>query len=233
MKNFSICYLTFFRGMEGRNGIVNTSYSHHISLAKFLLKSYSFQSVMFKDKEQEFYKIIKSDDEVSELMFPMVVQAIKTGSRADQIYLESSDVDYMYEVGPLIVGQKQNNKSPATDLYYNSTGNAGFYTVCDRKGGHVYPVAMQSKLAPMIREVKQIASLKETSAALPLETKTTFPGFLNIPKPHLEAKDEEDSVIALKCQDWPENIWENFKNRNVSPYFDMHKLKGDYIYLLF
>lgn len=232
MKDITIYYLTFFREMEGRNGIANTINSDSTSLAKFLLKSHSFKSVMFKDKEQEFYKIIKTGDEVSELMFPMVVQAIKTGSRADQIYLESSDVDYMYEVGPLVVGQKQSNKSPATDLYYNSTGNAGFYTVCDRKGGYVYPVAMQSKLAPIIREVKQIASLKETSAALPLETKRTFPGFVNIPQLHLEDEDKEDSVIALKCQDWPENIWENFKDRNVSPYFDMHKLKGDYIYLL-
>ena len=219
--------------MEGRNEIANTNHSDNISLAKFLLKSHSFQSVIFKDKEQEYYKIIKSIDEVSESMFPMVVQAIKTGSRADQIYLESSDVDYMYEVGPLVVGQKQNNEGPATGLYFNSTGNAGFYTICDRKGGYVYPVAMQSKLAPMIREVKQIASLKENSAALPLETKTTFSRFVNIPELPLENKDEEDSVIALKCQEWPENIWKNFKDRNMSPYFDMHKLKGDYKYLSF
>ena len=38
-------------------------------------------------------------------MFPMIVQVIKCGSRAEQIYLESSDIDYMYEVGPLLVGR--------------------------------------------------------------------------------------------------------------------------------
>ena len=126
MKDITIYYLTFFRGMEGRNGTANTIDSDSIILAKFLLKSHSFKSVIFKDKEQEFYKIIKSGDEVSELTFPIVVQAVKTGSRADQIYLESSDVDYMYEVDPLVVGQKQSNKSPSTDLYYNSTEKSWF-----------------------------------------------------------------------------------------------------------
>ena len=38
-------------------------------------------------------------------MFPMIVQVIKCGSRAEQIYLESSDIDYMYEVGPLLAGR--------------------------------------------------------------------------------------------------------------------------------
>ena len=92
---------------------------------------------------------------------------------------------------------------------------------------------MQSKLAPMNLEVKRIASLKEISPALPLEAKKRFPGFVNIPQLCLEDEGKEDSAIALKCQDWSENIWENFKDRNVSPYFDMHKLKGAYIYLLF
>ena len=72
-------------------------------IAKFLLKSLSFEAIIFEDKEECGYEIIKSGYNVSQYTFPMVMQAIKTGSRADRIYLETSDVDYMYEIGPLVV----------------------------------------------------------------------------------------------------------------------------------
>ena len=236
IKNISSYNLTFFIEMEGRNGIENASHdSVTVSLAKFFLKSHSFKSLLFKDNQQEFYKIIKSGDQVSKLMFPLVVQAIKTGSRADQVYLENSDLDYMYEVGPLVVGSRQDKSVPATGLFFNSTGNAGFYTICDRKGGHIYPIAMQSKVAPMIQEVKRLASLEKTSAALPSERKTISPGSVKIPKLPWNGKDGEDkdTVIALKCQEWPEDIWRRYEDRNSSAYFDMQKLKGDYIYSIF
>ena len=222
--------------MEGGCGTANTNHdSVTIGLAKFLLKSHSFKSLIFRDNEQVFYKIIKSDDQVGELTFPLVIQAIKTGSRADQVYLESSDLDYMYEVGPLVVGWRQDKKDPAAGLYVNSTGNPGFYTICDRKGRYIYPVAMQSKVAPMIQEVKRIASLEETSAALPSERKTISFASAKIPKlpRHDKDNEDEDAVIALKCQEWPEDIWRRVEDRNSSSYFDMQKLKGDYIYLIF
>ena len=205
--------------MEGNICSENSLADSYINnLAHFLLKSQSFQAIIRKDEEPEFYRIIKSGGEISELMFPMVVQAIKTGSRADQLYLKRSDIDYMYEVGPLVVGRKQNqlekelNTTTNVSLHFSNTKNAGFYTISDKKDGYMFPVAMQSKLAPMIREVKQVASLKETSAALLTEVKTTF-------------NSEEDSVIALKCQEWPDDIWKNFEERNLQ-HLNMQQLKG-------
>ena len=206
--------------MEGNICSENSLADSYINnLAHFLLKSQSFQAIIRKDEEPEFYRIIKSGGEISELMFPMVVQAIKTGSRADQLYLKRSDIDYMYEVGPLVVGRKQNQSEKELNtttnnvsLHFSNTKNAGFYTISDKKDGYMFPVAMQSKLAPMIREVKQVASLKETSAALLTEVKTTF-------------NSEEDSVIALKCQEWPDDIWKNFEERNLQ-HLNMQQLKG-------
>ena len=206
--------------MEGNICSENSLADSYINnLAHFLLKSQSFQAIIRKDEEPEFYRIIKSGGETSELMFPMVVQAIKTGSRADQLYLKRSDIDYMYEVGPLVVGRKQNQLEKELNtttndvsLHFSNTKNAGFYTISDKKDGYMFPVAMQSKLAPMIREVKQVASLKETSAALLTEVKTTF-------------NSEEDSVIALKCQEWPDDIWKNFEERNLQ-HLNMQQLKG-------
>ena len=78
---------------------------------------------------------------------------------------------------------------------------------------------MQSKLAPIIREVKQVASLEKTSAALLTEIKMMF-------------NSEEDSVIALKCQEWPDDVWKNFEERNLQ-HLNMQQLKGDYIGILF
>ena len=78
------------------------------NLVKFILKSWSFGAVFFKDKQPDFYKVVKSNDKVSKLTFPMVIQAIKTVSRADQTYLDTSGLDYMYEVGPMMVATNTN-----------------------------------------------------------------------------------------------------------------------------
>ena len=197
------------------------SYFEKENFVKFLLKSWSFRAVLFKDEQPDFYRVIKSNDVVSKLMFPMVVQAIKTGSRADQIYLDTSDVDYMYEVGPMSVAtntSKNFNSVNSGDevLFLRSTRNVGFYTISDKDGGFIYPVVMQTKLAPIIREVKQVALLKETSAALPVQNESL-------------TQADEDSVIALKCMEWPDDIWVKFAKRNPKILQDiMPTLKGKF-----
>lgn len=204
-------------GDRGEPSSVYFSYLEKENLVKFLLNSWSFEAVLFKDKQPDVYRVIKSNDAVSKLMFPMVVQAIKTGSRADQVYLDTSDVDYMYEVGPMVIATNttKNNLDLGNEiLFLKGTSNVGFYTICDADGGYVYPVVMQTKLAPIIREVKQVALLKETSAALSIENKNLL-------------QSDEDSVIALKCMDWPNDIWQKLAERNPKILQDiMPTLKG-------
>ena len=135
----------------------------------------------------------------------MVVQAIKTGSRTDQIYLDSSDIDYMYEVGPMIVATNTSKNfvdSGNEILFLKCTRNVGFYIISGKDGGFICPVVMQTKLTPIIREVKQVALLKETSAPLPILNESL-------------AEADKDSVIALKCMEWPGDIWEKFSKRNL------------------
>ena len=202
---------------RGEPSSVYFSYFEKDNLVKFLLKSWSLEAVLFKDKQPDFYRVVKSSDAVSKLMFPMVVQAIKTGSRADQIYLDTSDVDYMYEVGPMVIATNttKNNVDLGNEILFSKgTSNLGFYTICDVDGGYVYPVVMQTKLAPIIREVKQVALLKETSAALSFQNENLL-------------QSNEDSVIALKCMDWPDDIWGKFTERNPKVLQDiMPTLKG-------
>ena len=150
-------------------------------------------------------------------MFPMIVQAIKTGSRADQMYLDTSDVDYMYEVGPMVIATNTTKNivdSGNEILFLKCTSNTGFYTICDVDGGYVYPVVMQTKLAPIIRQVKQVALLKETSPALLIQKENSVQA-------------DEDSVIALKCMEWPDDIWQKLAKRNPKILQDiMPTLKG-------
>ena len=214
-----------------------------ITLAQFRLKCQFFPALFHKDKEKDKCQIIKSDDKVSKYMFPMIVQVIKCGSRAEQIYLESSDIDYMYEVGPLLVGRKRFKKKT---FYFDITNNPGFYTVCDEEGGYLHPMALQSRFATVIHGVKQVASLEKTSATLPSITsppeilqhisnqfgmaRNEMENYNQFGMQHNQIKINEDSVIALKCQEWPKDIWKKFKKRKLG-HVNMQQLKGDFMWV--
>ena len=183
------------------------------NIAKFLLKSHSFEAIISEDREQDLYEITTSSDQkkLSQYLFPTVVQAIKAGSRADQLYLGTSDYDYMYEVGPLLIQRlPETLKEDKLEFYFQRTKNPGFYIISDSSGGYLHPAVMQSKLAPIVRDVKSLALLK--SASIPAKLQNMV-------------KVDEDSVIALKCQEWPEDVWNNFKERNLNQQ-QLQEIKG-------
>ena len=194
-----------------------------ITLAQFQLKCQFFPALFQEDQKKDKYHIINSDEKVSKYMFPIITQVIKCGSRAEQIYLNSSDIDYIYEVGPFIVKDYWERFEGKT-LYFNITKNPGFYTVCDKEGGYIYPKSLQSTFAPVIHGVKQVASLEGTPATLP---SITLPPEKN-EREKKEMKDKEDSVIALKCEEWPEDVWKKFKERKLV-HLNLQQLKGDLI----
>ena len=119
------------------------------NIAQFLLKSQSFEAIISEDKEQDLYEITISSDQkkLSKYLFLTVVQAIKAESRADQLYLGTSDYDYMYEVGPLLVQRlPETLKEDKLKFYFQHTKNPGFYIILDSSGGYLHPAVMQSKL---------------------------------------------------------------------------------------
>ena len=194
-----------------------------ITLAQFQLKCQFFTALFQEDQEKDKYHIINSDEKVSKYMFPIITQVIKCGSRAEQIYLNSSDIDYIYEVGPFIVKDYWKRFEGKT-LYFKIAKNPGFYTVCDKDGGYIYPKSLQSTFAPVIHGVKQVASVEGTPATLPSITLRPEKN----EREKKEMKDKEDSVIALKCEEWPEDVWKKFKERKLV-HLNLQQLKGDLI----
>lgn len=244
-----MAFLISARGMEA-------SCMPNITLASLRLQCQRFGALFYEDKKKDLYQIIKSSKKVSKYMFPMITQVIKCGSRAEQLYLELADTDYIYEVGPLLVGQKEEQLkqdsgfTPKNEIFYfNVTKNPGFYTVCDQEGGYLHTLALQSRFAPVIHGVKQVASLEKTSVPLPcitlppdalqptlkeisaLERQHKFikgPPFPLQPQIPVKIINNEDSVIALKCQKWPKDVWSNFEKRKTG-HLNLEQLKGDFI----
>ena len=82
---------------------------------------------------------------------------------------------------------------------------------------------MQSKLAPIIRDVKRIAMLEKSSPDLPLNKRNVVDCF-------------EDTILVFKCKECPKDIWENFSVRNpkyIGNKENMSDLKGKYFWLYF
>ena len=229
-----------------------------VTHAQFLLKCQFYDAIFWEDQAQDIYQIIKSNEKVSKHLFPVIIQVVKCGSRAEQIYMDASDIDYIYEIGPLLVGEKKEElkqdceiKENKDTFYLDITKNPGFYTVCDREGGYLHPVALQSKFAPVFHAVKQVASLNKTSATLPpikLPPQTVqnplqqHSAFGNPITPNIfrnfsclmvqgqlsPVSVNEDSVMALKCQKWPRDIWKNFQKRKPE-HLNLEQLKGNLI----
>lgn len=244
---------------ESSNDGINPDVTH----AQFLLKCQFYDAIFWEDQAQDIYQIIKSNEKVSKHLFPMIIQVVKCGSRAEQIYMDDSDIDYIYEIGPLLVGEKKEElkqdceiKENKDTFYLDITKNPGFYTVCDREGGYLHPVALQSKFAPVFHAVKQMASLNKTSTTLPpiaLPPHALPPHTLQNPlKQHSafgnpitpdifksfsylmeqgrlsQVSFNEDSVMAFKCQKWPRDIWKNFQKRKPE-HLNLEQLKGNLI----
>ena len=182
---------------------------------------------MFPDENPMVYEIVGNciDRPVSSTLFPMITRVVKTGSRAEQLFLgKESDVDYIYEIGPVKVKSEIDRASPKYFQFkYVKTVHSGFYYVDDQYGDSLYSTVLQTKLAPMLRSaLKDIASLTETKAALPVELERRNH------RSRFNETSHEDVVIALKLDSWPDDVWkefsmahEKFWNRDV-----VKKLQG-------
>ena len=184
---------------------------------------------MVPDENPDVYEIVGNcidQPVVSSTLFPMITRVVKTGSRAEQLFLgKETDKDYIYEIGPVKVKSEIDRASPKYFQFkYVKTVNSGFYYVVDQYGDSLYSTVLQTKLAPMLRSaLKDIASLTDTKAALPVQREKVRKN-----RPFFNETSHEDVVIALKLDSWPDDIWQEFSmahekiwNRDV-----VQKLQG-------
>ena len=232
-----------------------------VTRALFLLKCQLYHAVFWKDEKPDIYQILKSDEKVSKHLFPLIIQVLKSGSRVEQIYMDHSDIDYIYEIGPLLIGQgkeelKQECEIKENDatFYLDITKNPGFYTVSDKERGYLYPMALQSSFVPVFHGVKQVAFLNKTFTTLPpialpshalpryesqnsLRPHSAFSmhnepnyfkslSYLTEQEQRSQVFFNEDSVITLKCQKWPRDIWNNFQKQQPE-HLNLELLKGN------
>ena len=122
--------------------------------ANFILRWQMFDALLFhSDIKKDTY--IVGSVSGSELTFPNITRAMKTGSRAERVYLDDSDVDFMYEVGPLLVEPDSISQS-MYKLFCEKSNHVGFYRIKDNTGKHLYPKDIQIKVAPMIKLGKEV-----------------------------------------------------------------------------
>ena len=208
--------------------------------ANYLLKLQTFPALfpMIADVNPDVYEIVGESINmpVSSTLFPMITRIIKTGSRAEYLFLTESDVDYIYEIGPVKITSEIDLNTPnAFQFKHIQTENSGFYNVFDQYGGALYSTVLQTKLAPMLSVgIKDIASLTETKASLsvPVEkqkryvpsyypttsavemmnrsTSSNIPGNKRKQLTPLKHLSDEDVVIALKLSSWPNDVWKEF-----------------------
>ncbi|XP_066919734.1 uncharacterized protein [Clytia hemisphaerica] len=163
----------------------------------------------------------------SNLHFPTVIKAYKSGSVSEKLDIEDSDLDYIYEIGPAIVRDKSNIALDSVEntFYHVKTPNDGFYRIEDRDGKFIYPVCLQRALYHMLKinesdhdvqhsividhvdNRRDEDSPKSTEHSLNVNEKTEAPS-ASI------SSATKDKVIALRLEEWPMDIKKDFLDRN-------------------
>ena len=153
---------------------------------RMLLKSQAFPSLLHPDDHS--FDFIKSHRPLSKLLSPLtVMKVLKTGSRAEQVYIPDSDIDYMYEIGPMTItdsGFQTSSSNDCIDVMKNfvmklnkilskrpafqcfPTEYPGFYRIIDKDGGYVYPLMVQSIVSPIIDMANKLSVLNKPFATL-------------------------------------------------------------------
>ena len=119
----------------------------HQQIAEYLSKCH-FEA-LGNNELTEFKSLASHDD--SHLLFPTTVRRFLAGSRAEQLYIESSDFDYIYEVGPGMV-TPDCAEGEECRFYCVAAENIGFYYVFDNNKQKISPATIKARLFTMIAE---------------------------------------------------------------------------------
>ncbi|XP_066932650.1 uncharacterized protein [Clytia hemisphaerica] len=144
----------------------------------------------------------------SHSLFPSIMRTYTSGSVAEKLNTTYSDLDNIYEIGPGVVRNKVKSKSDTVKraLYYVETEHKGFYQIEDQDGDFLYPILIQRALYHQLKinDPEQKANVLENN--LSVDSKSN-------PNPSI-CTAKRDKVIALRLDQWPDEIQQSFLQRN-------------------
>ena len=109
---------------------------------------------MCKENEiMEFKSLAKHED--SATLFPTTIQRFLAGSRAEQLFIESSDYDFIYEIGPGMVTPDLKEGKEECRFYCTPTKNIGFYYVFDSNKQKLSPATLQAKMFSQVMDPRK------------------------------------------------------------------------------
>ena len=149
---------------------------------------------------------------LSSHLFPAVVRRIFTGSRAEGVFRRSSDSDFMYEIGPVLVSSKKQEGS----WYVETSCKPGYYLVMDEADGLVHPLLLQMKMAASLipRNTGKGIDSSAADAVLLKKPGVTLPPAIHSPKLSMGFVNlTKDTVVALRLNSWPDDIRAEFIKR--------------------
>ena len=126
------------------------------NIAKYFIKCH-FEAL--EDEEQVEFKILASHADSSSL-FPTTIRRFLAGSRAEKFHIESSDYDFIYEIGPGMVTPDFIEGKEDCRFYCTPTENVGFFNVFDANKQKLSPATLQAKMFPQIIVPKQAGESK-------------------------------------------------------------------------
>uniref|UniRef100_A0A7M5VG66 Mab-21-like HhH/H2TH-like domain-containing protein n=1 Tax=Clytia hemisphaerica TaxID=252671 RepID=A0A7M5VG66_9CNID len=98
----------------------------------------------------EYKPLAKQED--SAFLFPTTIRRFLAGSRAERLFIESSDYDFIYEVGPGMVTPDFKEGQEECRFYCTPTMNIGFYYVFDSNKQKLSPATLQAKMFAQIMD---------------------------------------------------------------------------------
>ena len=195
-------------------------------ITETLLSAEPFLS-MNKDLPSNVNSFSLDTGNLSSRHFPVVTKVIPTGSRAERLWTENSDTDYLVECGPItVVPKKRRNctscfPSKKRELYCVPASHVGFYYVHDHEGREVHPGILQVQLAPYLMSLSGATSIVEEIKKQTGGGKAALPASLT--------DGEKDNVIALRLHHWPSDVKKEIKRQFNSAM--MKDLSGEPIFL--
>eukprot|EP00111_Clytia_hemisphaerica_P005731 TCONS_00016605-protein len=172
---------------------------------------------MSNDREMMEYKPLAKQED-SAFLFPTTIRRFLAGSRAERLFIESSDYDFIYEVGPGMVTPDFKEGQEECRFYCTPTMNIGFYYVFDSNKQKLSPATLQAKMFAQIMDPIKAGSSVFTELEKRQESQAALP-----------TKDVNDHVLALRLNRWPKYVHECIKDQLSDEIFRSIKEKPLYL----